>query len=219
MSTGGYSQHRNSISPTAMMRLETALELAHGYLLQLAPVTHRAVIAGSVRRGLRQVGDIEIVVQPRMIADGLFGEQRPDTEAILAVARRLGEVTKAGDRYIRVEAPYFRTPGHLETVGVDIYMVHPPAQWGCILAIRTGPARLGRWAMQCLARRGYVHRDGAIWRRTGRHERSFNGEWREVLEPVEVPDEETFFRIAGLPCLPPSRRGTRAAFRPLSEEV
>lgn len=48
----------------------------------------------------------------------------------------LGEVIKNGQRYKQVEL----TEGY----NLDLFLVHPPAQWGVIMTIRTGPAEFSR---------------------------------------------------------------------------
>ena len=160
-----------------------ALAIAERLVRELEPVVARVKVAGSLRRRKPDVGDIELVVEPRQIED--LGGCVPDIDAVRDVARRwaLDRAVDGRDRKLSVRLP--------EGLAVELYLVHPPAQWGSILAIRTGPAELGKRVMTLLKRRGYEHVAGHVER---------NG------ETVETATEEQFFALAGLPCLPPKRR-------------
>lgn len=166
--------------------LAEATALARAMATQLAPVVERVEVVGSVRRQKETVSDIELLIEPRtaIVEIGLFETTHgPDIEAVQRIAQSWGSLASIGARYIKVLAA-----GGYQ---VDLFLCHPPAQWGSLLAIRTGPAPLSQHAVTLLARRGYPHRDGGIVHRGQR---------------VPVPDEETFFRLAGLPCLPPQHR-------------
>jgi DNA polymerase/3'-5' exonuclease PolX len=138
------------------------------------------------------VGDVELVLEPRRVAS-IFGPGDPDTASVRLVAEKWGRIIKGGQRMIQVERP--------DGVRVDLYLVHPPAEWACILAIRTGPSELGHLAVTRLTARGYRHVDGRILR-------GQNG------PAVPVPDEETFFGLAGLEYFPPEQRNGPSARRP-----
>lgn len=152
----------------------------------LAPWTTRAEIAGSIRRRKPNPRDIEIVAEPTTVNDGLFGEPRPAIEEIRTTAGRLGSVVKGGDRYIQVR----------DVLGsgytLDLFLVHPPAEWGVILAIRTGPAD---WSQELVTRikgRLWRHQDGHVVEEMGR--------------VVPCPTEEDFFRAARTPWREPWER-------------
>ncbi|HEX8276072.1 MAG TPA: hypothetical protein VF615_25770 [Longimicrobiaceae bacterium] len=136
------------------------------------------------------MGDIEIVIEPREIDSGFLGGTAPDVEILQALARRwsgasLEKGTRADARQIAAMLP--------EGVKVELYLVLPPAQWGSILAIRTGPAELGRFVMERFKRRGLRHVNGHL-------------ENAETGALVPTATEEDYFAAAGLPCLPPQRR-------------
>ena len=86
--------------------------------------------------------------------------------------------------------------GQAGELPLDLFAVTPPAQWGVILAIRTGP---GAFSTRLVTQRrygggmpeGYRVRDGALW----------DGE-----RLVETPEEADLFAALGLPWLPPERR-------------
>ena len=149
----------------------------------LRPLCARVQVAGSLRRELPSVGDIEFVVEPRRVPD-LFGTGAPDLAPIAALARSWGTLIRDGDRQKTILCP--------DRVTLELWIVHAPASWGSILAIRTGPASLAREAVTRMPARGYRHVDGYVLDATrGR---------------VPTETEEQFFAAAGLPCLPPPTR-------------
>jgi DNA polymerase/3'-5' exonuclease PolX len=178
------------------MMLEDALRLATQLRDELAPACERIEIAGSVRRRSTHVGDIELVAIPKMHpgprAD-LFGD-RPlvscldeQLDSMMAGGRLSRHEAKAwGPRYRRLRA------GGPERVQVDLFIVLPPAEWGPIFTIRTGPAkfsadlvaRLHRWGRRCV--------DGRVI------ERGLT---------IPCPEEEDFFRLAGAKLIAPWVRG------------
>lgn len=172
-----------------------AAELAQRFCQDLLPVAKRVKTAGSVRRRKPEVGDIEIVVEPVVREVGLFNENLPDVDLIRSVADRWGTIKKGGLKMIQVEIP--------EGICVDLFVVTPPAQWGSILAIRTGPVELGKHAVTCMRERGFRHVEGHVVEEASG-------------QLIPTPREEDFFAVAGLPCLAPRLRGTPAAFRTLA---
>lgn len=183
------------MSQSAKLPWADAYAIAETLVLDLAPAVARLKVAGSLRRRTAEVGDIEIVAEPRATTSDLFGTPGPDLDAIRAVALGWGRLLRNGPRFIQVERP--------DGLHIDLFLVHPPAEWGSILAIRTGPAELSKHAVQQLRRRGLVHRDGHIERERG------GGR-------IPTPEEADFFAAAGLPCLPPARRNLPQAFAPVS---
>lgn len=154
-------------------------------LERLSPYVARAEIAGSLRRGEELVKDIEIVALPNKIADGLWGVERPATQEIQELAPTLGQVRKMGDRFIQLD------PGEGRPT-LDLFLVTPPAEWGTILAIRTGPADFSRRAVTRIKHRGWTVTNGQVLQENG--------------EPYPTPKESDFFRAAQMDHLPPSER-------------
>ncbi len=171
-----------------------AAEIAKRLSGELSAVALRAKTAGSVRRQKAQVRDIEIVAEARIVEGGLFAEPVPDVLSIRAVVETWGPVTKGGERFLQVQLP--------GGPRVDVFVVAPPAQWGSILAIRTGPAELGQLAVTRLKMYGLRHEGGRVLDSRG--------------NVVPTPSEEVFFALAGLPCLQPRLRDYEAARVPLS---
>lgn len=176
---------------------EQALSIARQLAADLAPHVVRVKAAGSLRRRRPEVGDIELVVEPKLVAGDLFGAPAPDVQAVKDVAARWGEIVKGGDRFIQVQDLV-----GIEGLKADVFLCYAPAQWGSLLAIRTGPADLGKWAVTRMIGRGYRHVDGHVIQvSTG--------------QTVPTETEEQFFALAGLPFLPPAKRDSREAFEPI----
>jgi len=176
--------------------LARALEIAQQISELLAPVVARSKVAGSVRRQRPVIRDIEIVIEPRMQMD-LLGHGTPELEPVRKVLRDLGEWVKGGDRYVQIRDVL----GH-EGMKLDAFIVHPPAIWSVILAIRTGPAELGQWAVTRMRQFGRRCADGRIL---------------DMRSGAEVPceSEEDFFWLAKLPFLPPRLRDSAGARAPM----
>jgi len=180
-----------SVTLRRMPRAE-ALAIAERVLATLAPVIARGVIVGSLRRERPDVGDIELLVEPRS-EPALLGGPVYEVEAIRRrVELDVGHIRVGGSRHMR--AALCDDPA----IAIELFLAHPPAHWGSLLAIRTGPQELGALAMRRLIHRGYVHRDGHVVR-----------ELDCVIVPTET--EEQFFALADLPCVLPNRRDRLAA--------
>ena len=172
----------------------TALPFAEAFKLagpvaeELRPHVVRLEAAGSLRRRAPVVGDLEFVVEPRMVAADLFGTMAPDTEPIRKALFQMGSWVKGGKRFMQITDLL-----GLEGVTLDLFLVHPPAQWGSILAIRTGPWQLGRYCVTAMKERGYLHEEGHVVH-------------METGETVPTPTEEDFFGFAGVDFVLPAER-------------
>lgn len=198
--------HR-SASATAARRKHPALyalAVADALVAELAPACDRIEIAGSLRRGEREVGDIELVCIPRLERD-LFGAvdlEAPTEldrvlerlEAEFRIARRL---TSAGTARWGPRAKY--AIAVKSGIPVDLFAVLPPAQWGAILAIRTGPKEYSERLVTTCKRRGLRCEDGRLVR---------PGEVRLDGRDFELatPEERDFIEACGLPYLSPEQR-------------
>ncbi len=159
------------------LQLAAARALADKIVAELAPACDRLVVAGSIRRGEVEVGDIEILCQPRPAANRSLGllpgladldssgwSIDPVLEQLVA-AGRLSRLNN-GRVHRRFEA--VKTGAQ-----VDLFVVTDPTTWGVQLAIRTGPADLSRQLVtrrcdggllpdHCEIRDGWrVYQDGA----------------------------------------------------------
>ncbi len=153
----------------------------------LTPVCERIEIAGSLRRGKPDVGDIEIVCIPAPEYD-LFSGATRTANRIETVLRcmPMWSVAKNGQNFKQID---------LGPCNLDLFIT-TPEQWGVIYLIRTGSSSFSknmvtqRYKGGLLPSNLYVS-DGRIW---------CDG------YPLETPEEIDFFRICGLEFVPPENR-------------
>ncbi len=111
-----------------------ALKLAQRLTEALRPHCARIEIAGSLRRGKPDVGDIELVCIPQASEmRDLFGDVTlvRDPAPIYATMHELGyPCHKGGDKYAQFG---------IGQINLDLFMTTPEC-WGVIFTIRTGPA-------------------------------------------------------------------------------
>lgn len=162
----------------------------------------RIRIAGSIRRRKDEVKDIELVAEPKMIPDpGTLFEDR----FVSALDRRLADLLssatkiqlltrdrdqKNGDRFKQ-----FRYRG----TKVDLFIVLPPASWGVIYAIRTGPAEFSHLFVTPRSMGGALPDEF----------RFAGGELLREGNPVPTRTEQEFFEAIGLPWWPPAERNAQ----------
>jgi DNA polymerase/3'-5' exonuclease PolX len=164
------------MSQGAQIPLTHAQSLVSSIKIAIEPYAKRVVVAGSVRRERPYVRDLDFVVEPR---------SKTAIESIRRAANRWGQVRLNGDKWIRVTLAGSNMP-------VDLFFVTPPAEWGVILAARTGPTAYWLKAKEKLHEAGLTTEHGSVRRAHSR--------------PIPVPDEESFYRLAGMDYLPPTER-------------
>jgi DNA polymerase/3'-5' exonuclease PolX len=162
----------------------------------LRPGCSRIEIAGSIRRRRPDVGDVEIVAVPRF-EDGIpasMFDPPPKVSAldsIFALAFESGvlaphpERPANGERYKRLWIP---KPG----IQLDLFLVAPPAEWGPIFTIRTGPAAFSQRLVTALLDKGWRCHEGRVIGKRG--------------ETVPCPEERDFFAACGEPWTEPEVR-------------
>jgi DNA polymerase/3'-5' exonuclease PolX len=185
---------------TARARTE-ALPIAERLVARLRSACERVEIAGSLRREKPMVSDIEIVAVPRWDDrpdDDIWQTPRPvdlleaaidDLLTVGAIEARLVENHRADgtiDRQTKL-GPAFKALV-CEGMPVDLFIVRPPATWGCIFGLRTGP---GDWNTRLVTDCQTIGRrvDGGqvlAWH-------SATGSWRVV----PTPEERDFFAALG----------------------
>jgi len=181
-----------------------AERLAEGIVETLRPGCERVEVAGSIRRGTPTVGDIEIVAIPKITTGPdpsvLFGDPIETNllDAILEGELRDGylvpsEHPRDGERY---KAFTHATTG----LGLDLFLVRPPAQWGVIFTIRTGPAKFSQWLVTEARRRGFHVIDGAL------HRGSLGCSRFSTCDVLETPEESDLFEALGMAYLVPAAR-------------
>ena len=127
-----------------MINASTIKPVADELIAAFADACESVFVAGSVRRGRENVKDLEIVARPKLYQQiDLFGKPFGVTYSELdQVINRLvnervlsTDLGKNGPRY-----KVFGLNALLPTVvKLDLFIVRPPAQFGALLAIRTGP--------------------------------------------------------------------------------
>lgn len=168
---------------------------------RLRPFCERIEVAGSLRRGKPIVSDIELVMVPHTSAIlDLFGEptghhdnylfdelSRMRNEGILVDRPDKHGRPAFGERFQRVL--YKRIP-------TDLFSVFPPAQWGVIYLIRTGPAEFN---MNLVKPR---HQGGL--QPTGI--RIEDGQVHDRGQALRTPEEIDVFNAYGIPYIEPRNR-------------
>lgn len=179
----------------------------------LAPACRRIEVAGSIRRRRPDVGDIELVAVP-VVESGqldLFGAATGTRDVLHELCERLlaaGVFAHRPDKHGHPAfGPKFKRlvfRGAADTLPLDLFVVTPPAQWGALFTIRTGP---GAYSHRLVTPRlqgggmpaGMRLEGGALW---------------DGGRLVETPEEADFFAALGLACPPPEQRTDGARLLP-----
>lgn len=161
-----------------------ALPMAKAILGHLGGVCQRIEIAGSLRRGRQEVGNIEIVCIPVEAVDlfGVLSYLWGDVRDALAMFPML----KGGDRYQQYD---------LGRCKADVF-VTTREQWGVIFTIRTGSAAFSHKLVKPQTYGGYLPdwmtiQEGRLWRGS---------------VSIETLEEVDLFRAIGLIWIPPEKR-------------
>lgn len=187
---------------------QEARVVADALASMLAPACERIEIAGSIRRGVEDIGDVELVAAPRIVErdepDGLFDTRHVTVSALDELVRSMladgvlrphPEDPKQGERYMKL----VHAGSGLQ---LDLFIVRAPAQFGVIHLIRTGPAGYSQDFVTRIRRMGWHVGDGAL--HVG------GAPCRERLGPCEAgppcPDEATVYRTVRLPWVNPEDR-------------
>lgn len=185
--------HPNSPMPKRGFPLERARKIASNLLGVFAPACTRIEIAGSIRRGVAHVGDIELIAIPRVRTD-LFGEyvanERNELDIVVDGMLEDGLLEPRDPRRL---GPRYKALRAVRTgIGLDLFVVLPPAQWGCIKAIRTGGAGFSKFLVTHALKRGHRVQKGHVIDHAGR--------------PIDTPHERDFFAACGVQWVEPEGR-------------
>ena len=177
-------------------------EYAKAYVVaeQLAQRLERSCeklqIAGSLRRRVTVVHDIEIVVVPKveelpdLLGDTHALRSRLDDTLDELIEERVLRSFPGAKNGPRMKQFAVQPLG----IKVDLFIVLPPAQWGTLLAIRTGPAYYSHWLVSRHEIGGGLPnhlrvKDGAVMTLYGSN-------------VIETPTEESFFALLGIDKVP-----------------
>lgn len=134
------------------MKYDEALPIAENLVALFKPACTRIEIAGSIRRLKPEPNDIEIVAIPdpepygfvfghpevRNFLDGILYELRiGDDEDIHLLEIKGGQKFK--QFWVSLDG------GQTFVIKLDLFLVTPPADWGVLSIIRTGPADFSHW--------------------------------------------------------------------------
>lgn len=165
-----------------------ARRVAEAMAAVFAPACSRIEIAGSIRREVPWVKDIELVAMPKPLLD-LFGEPLEGTQLDLILGDLLGEkrieqriVSNGQKRWGRRHKAIFAVRPQM---ALDLFLVHDEAAWGGCLAIRTGPAEYSKALVTSALRQGRKCRGNIL------HD-------IETDEPIATPDERSFIEACGM---------------------
>ncbi len=178
----------------------------------LSPHCARLEIAGSLRRGKPEVGDIELVAIPlveEQVQRDLFGEVVERT-AVNRLALALDTLVASGAIAADPPSPDLKRAwgekyrkfwllinDRWGAIQVDLFLTTPEA-WGAIFTIRTGPAEFSEALVTHFKYHTPYRQQGGVLVR------------QDTGAVVPVPEEADYFRLAGLPFITPVRRSAEA---------
>jgi DNA polymerase/3'-5' exonuclease PolX len=185
-----------------------AVAIARAFVDALDGCYTELKVAGSLRRRLAYVGDVEIVCVPRLEAleGGLFGDaitHRNRLEDRLQALLEHDEITQRKDT--NGATRWGPTLKFLTFQGARIDLFCPSAErFGWILLLRTGPAAFSR---QLVVRRGQRTKDGRPGLLPARLlPRDGWLTWRVSGERIATPTEQHAFDALDLPYVEPWER-------------
>ena len=194
------------------MLYDDALRIAEYYVEHLRPACTRIEIKGSISRGKSEPNDIEMLAIPdfthipgRKIE---FGKPIPKTYKTY-LDMLIDEMITSGICYEKARGEKYKKMWLIEErVQVDLFLVTPPAEWGVLSVIRTGPSDFSHWMVTRNSQGGalpdeYIVQDGAI----GQRVRGDKGYTRQGV--ISMPWEIDFFKLCGLDWIEPSQRMAR----------
>ena len=184
-----------------------AVAIARAFVDALGDTYEHLVVAGSLRRRLAYVKDIEIVVSPKLVAvtSDLLGERHVEHDLLDA---RMADLLDAGEvekRLDRNGTPRWGPKLKLCTfrgAPVDLFVCEP-GQFGWRLMVWTGPAAFSR---QLVLDRGRKTKDGRPGLKPA-HIRCADGwlTWSSG-EKIPTPTERAAFAALSLPYVEPWER-------------
>lgn len=180
------------------MSAAVAQGVAGEVIAALGPACERIEIAGSLRRGLLVVNDVELIAvsKSEQAPGGLLFES---DERIYALDAAVAQYIASGavehlagrERYVKMK--------HWTGAQIDLFVIRPPAQFGLIKLIRTGPAAYSQAFVTDIRRAGFHAKDGAL------HVGAAGcGSWE--CATVVTPEEIDVYAAVGFPYVEPERR-------------
>lgn len=200
-----------------------AIAIAKRFVAQIEDCTDQLIVAGSLRRRLAKVGDIEIVAQPKIGIEqtetvGLFGSEikRRDVDLLDAHLTMLLDMDIVQRRHKSdgslmgwgAKAKYFTYQG----ARIDLFCavndepapIAEPDRFGWILMLWTGPYKFSKQLVVARGKRTNDGRPGLL----PPHIKPSEGwlTYRVSGERIETPTEQAVFDLFGLPYREPWER-------------
>jgi len=186
------------------MNYKQAYTFTAWILEYIRPACEKAEIGGSLRRMKEDVHDAEIVCKPSTAIPRVeFGQKIYKTllDRVLDNLEFDGALhkIKGADKMKQYRTGRWQEFGYeppLNPFMLELWICTPPASWGVLYMIRTGPAEFSRYMVTQKSKGGALpneyHVDqGAIWKEQ---------------ERVEIPDEQTYFDLCGMKYIAPEKR-------------
>lgn len=170
--------------------------IAHDLVQRLRPYCQRIEIAGSLRRGKAEIGDIEIMAIPcpvRVRFDGLIkSPYQLDWVLEERVRQQRIVLVRNGPR----QKSFHFNLKDVGQVDVELWLQPDPQTWGCNFMIRTGSADFSKWMVTSQGWGGAMpmglrFAEGRLWQ-------------GDVALPT--PEEADVFDALGLAWIPPQER-------------
>jgi hypothetical protein len=206
--------------------LADATAAAEQLINMMGDVCERIEIAGSIRRKKNSVKDIELVAIPKTVEreilavagqldlfGNMIGGKAASVEMVSLLDQRIDELIakkqvyrvrpNTGDKGVwgmRQKKLWIKwgLNGKTGYIPVDLFIVRPPAQWGAIFTLRTGPGEFSQALM------GYINTMTDYKQVAGRLVR------KDDESEVQTPKERDYFKVIGLRWMPPEKRTAEA---------
>lgn len=174
-----------------------ALVVAEEIIAALRPACSRIEVAGSLRRGRGEVGDVEILFVPKMdsVPVDFFGSRELVSQAEGVIARLLGDGTlskRPSKTGVCSWGEKNKLALHRSGIPVDLFATYEEA-WFNYLVCRTGPAESNLAICNAAIAKGWK------WTPYGR------GFYR-LGHTEKMNSERAVFEFVGLPFNPPEKR-------------
>lgn len=184
---------------TVRIPLRYAEDIAAWFEDRFAPACERTQICGSIRRKKPDIGDIEILVVPRVTetGDGLFGDpvQTRPIDAVIAALVQEDRLKPVKGWHHGKDWKYAQFLIPHDGIKLDLFTANVES-WGVQLAIRTGPADFSYRLVNPRIKDGYLLpyqrvKDGRLWYKD---------------EPLETREEEQLFEALAMEFIKPEER-------------
>jgi DNA polymerase/3'-5' exonuclease PolX len=196
-----------AIADTRMDR-PVAIEIAKAFVAEIEGTYDQLVVAGSLRRRLARIGDIEVVAVPKVepCDGGLFGDRRTEVDMLDLCMADMLEHGEVGRRLDKNGSPRWGpTLKYLTFRDTRVDLFTPCAErFGWILALRTGPAAFSRQLVVERGRRTKDGRPGLLPPRLLPRDGWLTS--RLSAERIETPTERSVFELFGVPYSEPWER-------------